>query len=507
MKPYRAKRERIRKRNRRIVSGVMLLSALSIVWVLGTWLFTSARSGSLKGPPGMKAEAGVEENRENKTLVSAKIEQTNLTGLTIKEAEETIEERFQWGLAVSDGSEVVSLDNLLSGQLEEIQTKLRQTPPDQAQMYTFDWSILKESLKKQVAELANHWDQPEKNSQLESFDKDTGVYHYTKEQYGRTLNQEKLITQVMNAMKDEDLQREITAEFTKLPPKRTQAQAKEQYQVIGTFSTTTTNNKNRNKNISLAVESMNGLIVKPGEEFSFNHVTGNRTRDKGYQPAGAYRNGVLIEEPGGGVCQVSTTLYHAVIEGGFKTTERNSHSFAPSYVKKGQDAMVSFDGYAGPDLKFVNTSADNIVVRAALQGRKLKLSIVGIPLLDQGQTVEIVSKKVRDADPLPPIYEENPALSYGTEKVIDPGTVGSVYKSYRITKRGDTIIKEEPLHNSSYKGKPAIIQRNTTVMPEETVPETVPETESETESETETTEVEQIGPGMDLPVNSQDITP
>ncbi|WP_124065665.1 VanW family protein [Clostridium sp. E02] len=496
MKTYRAKRERIRKRNRRIVSGVMLLSALSIVWVLGSRLFASPPSDFLKGATGMEAEAGVEENTENKTLVSAKIEQTNLTGLTIKEAEETIEERYQWGLAVSDGSEVVSLDNLLSGQLKEIQTQLTQTPPDQVQKYTIDRLVLKEPLKKQVAELAKRWDQPEKNSQLDSFDPDTGVYHYTKEQYGRVLNQEKLIAQVMNAVKEEDLQREISAEFTKLPPKRTKTQAKEQYQVIGTFSTTTTNNKNRNKNISLAVDAMNGLIVKPGEEFSFNHVTGNRTKDKGYQPAGAYRNGVLIEEPGGGVCQVSTTLYHAVIEGGFKTTERNSHSFAPSYVKKGQDAMVSFDGYAGPDLKFINTSQDNIVVRAALKGNKLNLSLVGIPLLDQGQKVEIVSKKVRDADPLPPVYEENPALLYGTEKVIHKGSTGSVYKSYRITRKGDTIIKEEPLHNSSYKGKPAIIQRNTTVMPEETVPETVPETESETETETETTEAEQIGPGI-----------
>ena len=67
-------------------------------------------------------------------------------------------------------------------------------------------------------------------------------------------------------------------------------------------------------------------------------ATGNRTSDKGYQPAGAYRNGVLIEEPGGGVCQVSTTLYHAIIQSGFKTTERNFHSFAPSYIEKGQDA-------------------------------------------------------------------------------------------------------------------------------------------------------------------------
>ena len=78
-------------------------------------------------------------------------------------------------------------------------------------------------------------------------------------------------------------------------------------------------NKNRNQNSRLAADAVDGLVVNPGEEFSFNRATGNRTSDKGYQPAGAYRNGVLIEEPGGGVCQVSTTLYHAIIQSGFKT--------------------------------------------------------------------------------------------------------------------------------------------------------------------------------------------
>ena len=172
--------------------------------------------------------------------------------------------------------------------------------------------------------------------------------------------------------------------------------AKAQYQVIGTFTTKTTDNKNRNQNIKLAVDAIDGTVLQPGEEFSFNMATGNRTSEKGYQPAGAYKNGVLIEEPGGGVCQVSTTLYHAIIESGFRTTERNAHSFAPSYVEKGQDAMVSFDGYAGPDLKFVNTGSASVVLRAAFSGRELKMSIVGLPILDEGVEVSIRSEKVRD---------------------------------------------------------------------------------------------------------------
>ena len=242
------------------------------------------------------------------------------------------------------------------------------------------------------------------------------------------------------------------------------------------------------------------MILKPGEEFSFNNTTGNRTSQKGYQPAGAYRNGVLIEEPGGGVCQVSTTLYHAIIESGFKTTERNSHSFAPSYVEKGQDAMVSFDGYAGPDLKFINTGSSSVVLRASLDGTTLKLSIVGIPVLEDGVKVTIRSEKVKDSDPLPATYEENTALPFGTEKVVDKGTIGGYFKSYRVIKKGDTVIKEEPLHNSSYKGKPQVIQRNTTLKHEETVPETHAQPESTTaapaEEPGETHEAVNVGPGV-----------
>ena len=72
--------------------------------------------------------------------------------------------------------------------------------------------------------------------------------------------------------------------------------------------------------------------------------------------------------------------------------------------------------------------------------------------------------------------KKNAAIPFGTEKIVDKGSIGSVYKSYRVIKKGDAVVKEEPLHNSSYKGKPAVIQRNTTHKPEETAPQTTPET-------------------------------
>lgn len=496
MDKNRARRIRER-RNRKIVYGLLLLAALLTVGIL----YSFARSIKSKDSDSSQVVTDTKdrETAPEKALVSARIGQTNLSGLTVKEAKDTIEERYQWGMTVTDGTDSVVIDDSIRGQLEEILKQLSEASPDQPQDYQLDYDSMKEDFKKQAETLAKRWNKDGVNSEVESFDRKTGAYSYTKEQSGRVLDQEKLVTQLLDAAKEENFQAEIPAEFALKAPERTQAQAKEQYKVIGTFTTKTTTNKNRNQNISLAVGAINGMVLKPGEEFSFNNATGNRTSEKGYQPAGAYRNGVLIEEPGGGVCQVSTTLYHAIIESGFKTTERNSHSFAPSYVEKGQDAMVSFDGYAGPDLKFVNTGSTSVILRASLEGTTLKISIVGIPVLEDGVKVTIRSEKVKDSDPLPVTYEENTALPFGTEKVVDKGTVGGYYKSYRVLKKGDTVIKEEPLHNSSYKGKPEVIQRNTTLMPQETVQETHTEAESSlspAEGPRETDEAENVGPGV-----------
>lgn len=485
MGKYRERRRKI-KRNRNIAVGVMFLAALSA----GGYLYSRAGSNSPQSVG--ETEKGTAVDLRDKILTAARMGQTDLTGLTVMEAEETLNERYQWELIVSDGKDSVLLDNLLEPQLQAIIKQLEGTPPDQTQQYEIDYEALREPFISQAASLAERWNKSAVNSELESFNKTSGAFVYTKEQNGRVLDREKLVEQLMEAVKSENYQAEIMAGFKETSPEMTQAQAKEQYEVVGTFTTTTTDNKNRNQNIRLAVDSLNGLILKPGEEFSFNNTTGNRTKEKGYQPAGAYRNGVLIEEPGGGVCQVSTTLYHAIIEVGFKTTERNAHSFAPSYVEKGQDAMVSFDGYAGPDLKFKNTSGHTMAVRAALDGKSLKISLVGIPVLEDGVKVTIRSEKVRDLEPMEPVYEENPSLPYGTEKVVDKGTTGGVYKSYRVYKKGDTVIKEEPLHNSTYKGKPAVINRNTTVPPAETESQTPSETQPQT---TEVQENSEIGPG------------
>ena len=233
------------------------------------------------------------------------------------------------------------------------------------------------------------------------------------------IDQEKLVSDILAQLKDKNFSAVIEATGKETAPEITEAQAKELYQVIGTYSTTTTANKDRNKNIELAAEALNGLILQPGEEFSFNKATGERSEAKGYRPAGAYVNGELVEEPGGGVCQVSSTLYNAVIFSGLTTTERHAHSYEPSYVTPGEDAMVSF---GGPDMKFINTSSTAIALRASFADRQLKISVVGIPILEKGVTLSMTSKKTAELDAPAPVYEEDQTLQPGEEKIVKAET-------------------------------------------------------------------------------------
>lgn len=457
-----------RARNRAILAGAAGLA----VAILITGVFLWQKGGSSDADDRETQESSIIQESitiaaDETQSANVSVEGINLTGITMEEARQTLQEKYSGTLKVQAGEEVEALDNPVDAEITRLLDQIYQQPGVDQDL-EFDDQRIRQSLIDQVASLAAKWDRSPVNSKLVSYDKETNSYEYSKEQNGQTLAQDRLVDALYTRIASADYGTPVEAVFSETPAERTQAQTKELYRVIGTFTTKLTNNKNRNQNVKLAADAINGKILQPGEEFSFNEATGNRTSEKGYQPAGAYRNGVLIEEPGGGVCQVSTTLYHSIVESGFKTTERNAHSFAPSYVEKGQDAMVSFDGYDGPDLKFKNTGDAPIVLRASLQGLELKISIVGIPVMEDGMEVSIRSEKIRDVEPPAPVYEEDPTLPYGTEKVVEAATNGSVWKSYRVYKKNGEVVKEEPLHNSTYKAKPAQIKRNTTVMTEPT---------------------------------------
>lgn len=402
-----------------------------------------------------------ETSSEPETELEAEITVNGVSvhGMTKTAAVEKVLESMDWQMKVTCGEKEQVLENLLKENVEKVVDEAFKK--GESADYEIPTDGLEEAAAAQAAALAGAWNVKAKNGSISAFDAASGKFTFAEGENGKAVNEEKLKNDILARIAAGEYDAVITAEVKETAPEITAAQAREKFQRLGTYTTTTTANKDRNENVRLAAAALNGKIIQPGEEFSFNLTTGNRTTDKGYRPAGAYVNGVLVEEPGGGVCQVSSTLYNAVVFSGLKTTERHAHSYEPSYVTPGEDAMVSYDGHSGPDMKFVNNSKTAVGIKTSFSDRKLTISIYGNPILEEGVTLSMKSEKVKELDPPAPTYEEDPTLQPGVEVEAKAATPGSRWVTNLITKKNGEVISDEFFHNSTYNGKPATIKRNT----------------------------------------------
>lgn len=463
----------------KILLGIIIVVVAVIVVMAAVKFAGSKPAESENGETTSEAETETELQKE------VVIDGITITGMSREQAKKAILDKYEWGMKVTYKDEVLEVSDLLETKVDSLLAEIYTGQPKEN--YTLDMSGLEEAAQAEAARAAAKWDVKAKNGSVSGFDKAAGQFIYSGEQNGFVIDQEKLAADILAQVKAKKFDAVIEATGKETVPELTEAQAKALYQVIGTYTTTTTANKDRNKNIELAAEALNGFILQPGEEFSFNNATGERSEAKGYRPAGAYVNGELVEEPGGGVCQVSSTLYNAVIFSGLTTTERHAHSYEPSYVTPGEDAMVSF---GGPDMKFKNTSSTAIAIRASFSDRKLKISIVGIPILEKGVTLSMSSKKTAELDAPAPVYEEDQTLQPDEEKIVKAETKGSRWVTNMVTKKDGVVISDEFFHNSTYRGKPATIKRNTSgvVVPATDESATGDSTVSSTESQSPSSE-------------------
>ncbi len=484
-------RTRKRKKNQGPDLAQIILIVVGILIII-LCIAVGARSCSRRTDGG-EDETEAETEPETEIEADIVINGISVNGLTKSEAKEEILSSIDWGMKVSYNDEVKELENLMEYSVDETVDKAFES--GEAKTYSLSTDGLEEKAVEAVAELANGWDKAAKISSVTSFDSASNDFVFSPGEDGIEIDRDKLVSDIMSRIKAGDYGATVAASANTVPPAISDAEARSTFKRIGTFTTITTSNSNRNNNIRIASAALNGLIIQPGEEFSFNKTTGNRTEEKGYKEAGAYQNGEFVEEPGGGVCQVSSTLYNAVIFSGLTTTERHAHTYEPSYVTPGEDAMVSYDGYSGPDMKFVNTSPTAIGIKTSFSNQELTISIYGNPILDDGVTLSMHSEKTADIDPPNPTYEEDPYMAPGEEKIVTAATNGSTWKTNLVTKKDGVVVSDEFFHSSTYSGKPATIKRNTSGVQLTEEAETVPEetTEEETTESVETIAAETSG--------------
>lgn len=238
----------------------------------------------------------------------------------------------------------------------------------------------------------------------------------------------------------------------------------------------------RTNNVRLASAAINGTILNPGEEFSYNNVVGERTTERGYQSAGAYSGNEIIDEVGGGVCQPSSTLYMAVLRADLEVTQRVNHSFTVAYTPLGEDATVS---WGGPDFCFKNDTDYPIKILAEQSNGQLTMTIVGTKTSDK--TVTTRTEVIETYTPQR-IEKKDNSMMVGQSRVEVSGIPGYSTRTYKIiTENGQTT--EELANTSNYIKRDEVVYVGT-IQPKAETPSSEPDTSSETQQEEPAGQVE-----------------
>ena len=260
--------------------------------------------------------------------------------------------------------------------------------------------------------------------------------------------------------------------------------------LLSSFSTRyDASNYPRTTNLKLAMSKLNGVVVGSGETFSYNKTLGKRTEEAGYQYAGGYAAGGVVQTLAGGICQISSTLYDAVVYANLDIVERHNHMFLAGYVGAGKDATVV---YGSLDFKFKNTRKYPIMIKTSIGNGVAKIDIYGIKE-EVEYDVDIVTTTLSYTT-YKTVYEDDYTLEPGQEKVKQNGMNGCKSITYKVLKLNGVEVSREVLSSDTYSPMNKIIKRgpeetaqtnnNVEVVPEPT-PEPTPQPESQPEIQPE----------------------
>lgn len=222
--------------------------------------------------------------------------------------------------------------------------------------------------------------------------------------------------------------------------------------VLGEASSSVSGSSNRKTNVKLSASVCDGVILLPGEVFSYNNTTGSRTADKGYLPAPSYVGGKSTDEVGGGICQTSSTIYYAALNSNLKIVERHNHMFAVGYVPDGMDATV---WYGASDFRFENDTDYPIKIVTEYKNSRLTVQIYGTKTDDL--YVKMTNKEL-SSTAWSTEYKVDPSLPAGSTKTEQTPYRGRVVEAYRNVYDGNGNLVSSTLETkSTYKMRNQII--------------------------------------------------
>ena len=223
--------------------------------------------------------------------------------------------------------------------------------------------------------------------------------------------------------------------------------------VLGTCTTSfASSNNNRGANVTRGCYLVDGTLLYPGDEFSCYETIGPFTKQNGYYEAGTYVGGKLVDSLGGGICQISTTLYNAVLLSELEVTMRYNHSMVVTYVEPSMDAAIASS--AGKDFKFVNSSDYPIYIEGfTTSNQEITFTIYGVETRPESHSVEYVSEVLETIRPTSETIYTDASLPIGAVDVSS-AYIGYKARLWKIVKENGVEVSREIINNSSYKMVP-----------------------------------------------------
>ena len=227
--------------------------------------------------------------------------------------------------------------------------------------------------------------------------------------------------------------------------------------LLATFSTNyNAGDTNRTTNLKLSAGKINGTVLLPGDEFSYNKIVGERTIEAGYKMAATFSGGKVVDGLGGGICQISSTLYDAVVMANLDVTVRRNHQFVTSYLPGGKDATVV---WGSQDFKFVNSRKYPVRITATVSGGVATVQVWGVKE-EVEYDITIETKKTATI-PYTTQYVKDSTLPKGTQKVVQNGNNGSKYEAYKVMRLNGEVVSRTLLSKDTYNAKNKIVKIGT----------------------------------------------
>lgn len=315
--------------------------------------------------------------------------------------------------------------------------------------------IDKDKLKDFVETKCTKYDVEPKNAKLS---RKNGVFEIKDHVMGRKLVAEDTVEKLMSYMKEDwDYKKaEVEAVVMEKEPEYTSEKLGLCKDVLGTFSTTyASSSASRANNLANGARLIDGSIVWPGEEFSTGEAMSPITAENGYSMASAYSNGQVVDSIGGGVCQVATTLYNALLLSELEIVERANHSMIVGYVEPSMDAAIA-GSYK--DLKFKNDTDVPVYIEASTEGRTITFTIYGHETRDlETRSIKYESKVLATIQPGAEKITEDSSLPAGYRRVTQSAHVGYRAELWKIVYENGAEVSREQVNSSTYAAEPAYV--------------------------------------------------